>query len=340
MSNESNGGWMTKRIFVATAVFIFALVAIFAVSDVFIEPAASREPASVPSNYTALSACEKQDVLWSHIQQTKYTKLPAYRTLGLLQALAMGRQEVSIKGSHYHDFAPVGWRKFLHGRASIAKVKIVPVENKYSGLFQGADCGLLRLSLTSAVAGPRPVAPGLALKVLLDGVESVNVSALVSLDGQGHDFNFFKYPYSNIVPVGEALGQKLVHRIFLSASPYPEELKAQEFAEVDQRGNKVANVVTPRQLFFIPQDLGFSSKEHEVRDDFAKIPVNTALFEIRAAPDKYNNFNYGDYTPEMVSEFLKESIPVAHIVTTSEFIASAFGDDGIFFRHQFRNKKE
>jgi len=327
---------MKKRT-ISFAVLAFALLATYTLVDFIIEPPPSRLPASVPNNYESMKACEKQAVLWGKIKETVHGVYPAYRSLGPLQLLAMSKQEVATKGKHHEDFAPEGWKKYLHSRASIATVKIVPTGNKYTGVFQGADCALLRLSLTSAVTGSRPVAPGLALKVLRDGTPSSNVSALVSLDGQGKDFNFFKNPMSNIVPIGGQIGQKLVHKIFLSASNYPEELLSSELATTDVHGVAIKDAVSPRQIFFVPNpDLKSASESHEVREDFAKIPEGTLIYKIYAVPEKYRDFDYGQYTPEKVPEILKEAEPVADIVTTSVFIASEFGDDGIFFRHQLR----
>jgi hypothetical protein len=330
---------MTKRT-ISFAVLIIALVATYAIVDLVVEPPGNRLPASLPGNYESMKACEKQDVLWGKIQESAYKELPAYREFGIFQLIAMSKQEVDIKGKNYSDFAPEGWRKYLHGRASIAKTKIVPVAgSKYTGVFQGADCALLRISLTYKPEGSRPVAPGLALKVLRDGNYSTNVSALVSLDGQKKEFNFFKFPMSNIVPIGNSFGQKIVHKIFLTASSYPEELGIRELGEFDAHGAKVENAVSPRQLFFVPgRSVSFASEQHDVRLDFAKIPTGTLIYQIYAAPEKYINFNYGNYKPEMAADFLKESEHVADLVTTSAFTASAFGDDGIFFRHQLRPK--
>lgn len=329
-----------KKRSISFGVIAVALVATYLLVDTIIEPPATREPASVPSNYEAMKACEKQDVLWTKIKETAYTELPAYRSLGVLQLIAMSKQEVATKGRHRSDFAPEGWKKFLHGRASIAKVKIVPVTNsKYTGVFQGADCALLRLSLTSATTMGRPVAPGLALKVLRDGTFSSNVSSLVSLDGQEDNYNFFEYPMSNIVPVGHSMGQKMVHKIFLTATKYPEELLASDMSSVDAHGVTIKENRSPRQIFFFPnKDLKFPTTAHEVRADFATIPAGTVIYQIYALSDKYKDFDYSDYTPEKVKEFQKDSEHIADVVTTSEFVSSAFGDDGIFFRHQLRPK--
>jgi hypothetical protein len=221
----------------------------------------------------------------------------------------------------------------------MAKIKVVSLSPKYTGVFQGADCGLLRLSLTYRAAGERPVAPGLALKVLRDGSPSANISALVSLEGQGKDFNFFKNPMSNIVPISDGFGQKLVHKIFRSVSGYPEELVANDMALIDAQGRKSEKVVSPRQIFFIPKaDLKFSSDEHDVREDILSIPAGSTIYQLHILADKYLDYDYSKYSPTDVEKFVKESEHVADLVTTSEFLASEFGDDGIFFRHQIRPK--
>lgn len=320
------------------AVFCAAVVTYLFVDDMT-EPPALRAPASIPGDYETLGACEKQDLLWERITESIHQQLPPNREFGALQLMAMTKQHLSHKGNHVSDFAPDGWKKYIHGRGVVAKVKIVPAQaHAYTGLFQGADCGLLRLSLTYRVTKSRPVAPGLALKVLRDGAPSANVSALVSLDGQGRDFNFFKYPMSNIVPIGKDFGQKAVSFVFGRYSRFPEELLVDDFAAVDARGAKIAGAAAPRQLFFVPNpSLNFASNvEHDPREDILRIPAGTLLYKVYAVPEKRRSFDYAQYGPGEVSAFLKESLPIADIVTTSEFLASSFGDDGLFFRHQLR----
>lgn len=327
---------MKKSVVIASV----CLVSAFSLTTYFLmdsEPSSPRSPASIPGNYESLKACDKQDIIWSEVEKTQYKSLPEYKKFGLPQILGMSIQKLSVKGNLHADFAPQGWKKYLHRRGVMAKVEIVPKSRKYTGIFEGAECALLRLSLTYRPVGERPVAPGLALKVLRDGQPSANVSALVSLDGQDKDFNFFKNPMSNIVPTGTSLGQKLVHKLFKRVSHYPEELVVEDMASLDSQGEKEQSVVSPRQLFFIPNEtLKFSSEEHEVREDIMTIPEGTIVYKIYAVTEKYKDFNYGEYTPEKVTEFLKESEYVGDIVSTSRFLASDFGDDGIFFKHQIR----
>lgn len=321
-----------------TLTFCLLLAGVFAVLKFDSSAESPRAPASIPHNYEALTGCEKQDALWDKIQSSIYKDLPDYKKLGLPQLVGMGMQALKLKGNLQSDYAPDGWKKYLHRRAAIAKVKILSVSGKYTGIFQGADCALLRLSLTYKTAGSKPVAPGIALKVLRDRVPSANVSALVSLDGQGKDFNFFKNPMSNIVPTGKDIGQKLVHGMFSRTSKYPEELVLQHMAEISSLGKKSSRIVTPRQLFFVPAKSvkSFSSNEHDVRDDFLSIPEGTVIYHLYALSEKYKNFDYSNYTPDMVAKFVTESEHIADIISTSEFAASEFGDDGIFFRHQLR----
>jgi hypothetical protein len=327
---------MKKKLLLALLAVSTFVVLIFSWVEFMVEPPGTRAPAS-PSNYDGLGACQKQDLLWEKVKATSYQELPDFRKFGALELLALSRQEIALKGRHPSDFAPQGWKKLIHGRGALAKVKIVPRNQRYTGIFQGADCALLRLSITFKPSGNKPVAPGLALKVLRDGAGSANISALVSLSGQEKDFNFFKFPLSNIVPTGHDFGQKIVHKIFSKVSGSPEELLANDMAKIDSHGQASREIVAPRQLFFVPQEgLKFASEEHDVRKDFLTIPAQTTIYRIHAASERERGFDYANYTPETAATFLKDSDYIADVVTTSEFIASEFGDDGIFFRHELK----
>ncbi|MFP5386177.1 MAG: hypothetical protein ACLGHN_08870 [Bacteriovoracia bacterium] len=320
----------------ALILLLIGVLTSYGAFELFTETHIPRSPASMPEHYESLTACEKQDVLWEKIISSRHQELPQYSKFGIIQLFKMSRQAIAEKGSLHSDFAPPGWKKYLHRRGVVAKVKLVPVNNLYSGVFKGGECSLLRLSLTYRPNGSKPVAPGLAFKVLRSGAPSANVSALVSLDGQDKDFNFFKHPMSNIVPVVDKLGQNLVHRIFRKVSGYPEELDVSDMASIDAQGKKTEDVKSPRQLFFVPAGPTFSSDEHDVREDLLTIAEGTTVYHLYALKDNYRNFNYADYKQEDVEKFVKDSIHVADIVTTSEFVASEFGDEGIFFRHQLR----
>lgn len=67
-------------------------------------------------------------------------------------------------------------------------------------------------------------------------------------------------------------------------------------------------------------------------------PHRVLGYKLYVAPEKYVDFDYSEFKAEDVSKFINESVHVADIVSFSEFVASEFGDDEIFFRHQFRAK--
>ncbi len=288
--------------------------------DLLIEPPGIRSPASYPENYESLKSCEKQNILWTEIKKTKYTVLPELRDFGFLQFAAMSRQEISLKGYRQSDFAPAGWKKYIHGRGAVAQVKFISKSNSYTGIFSGAECGLIRLSVTYKPSGSKAVAPGLALKIFRDKVSSANISALVSIDGQYKDFNIFKNSMSNIVPEGSGVGAKLVQRVFKKVSSYPEEILLEHMAQIDVRGLTSEQPKAPRQVFFVPDDkIHFSSDEHDFREDLLKIPTETKIYSVLALSADGKTKDY-----------------IGDIATTSEFLASEFGDDGLFFKHQFR----
>ncbi len=292
----------------------------------------------LPNNYKTLEGCKKQEILWDEIKRTEHRGNPKLNKFGFFDLLGMFMQKLSKKTTVYSDVAEKGWKKYLHPYGSIAKVKIVPVEgHNYTGLFDGADCGLMRLSLTYRVTKKRPFAPGLALKILRDGSHSANVSALYAMEGQGENHNFFENPLSNIVPIGRSFGHKVVHAIFERISDYPEELLVNDFGEYGANGEKVSSPNFPRQIFFVPnENLKFDKKSHDYRKDLATIPTGTTVYKIYAAPDDRKDFNYYNYEIPDIEKFVEKSKYIGDIVTTSKFVASKFGDKRILFKHQTR----
>lgn len=84
-------------------------------------------------------------------------------------------------------------KKLIHSVGSVAQVKFVPTDNKegYTGLFNGADHGLIRLSIAAKPKYNKPTPegaevnfiPGFGLKLFKDGLPSSNVVAMYAVDG-------------------------------------------------------------------------------------------------------------------------------------------------------------
>jgi hypothetical protein len=290
----------------------------------------------LPTEYESWSAAQKQDFLWNkRILQSKYDELPALKKIdvaGLFSTI------LKIKMDRLSDEAPAEWKKAIHAHGSVAKVKFVPTpDTPFTGLFKGADYSLLRLSVTGDPAA-RGFAPGLALKLFVDGQPSENVSALVSLSGQGKNYNFFAHEFSNIVPEEKNLGPKLINLIFRRVSKYPRRLYLQGFGEIDQKGHKESAPYYPYRIFLVPNaKVQFAeSPPHDFRHDLATIASGTSLFSVYAvAPNRVGDDATVDAADAIEQPgYRKNAQCIGYIETTSEFVSSFYGDSRLFFRHQ------
>jgi len=71
--------------------------------------------------------------------------------------------------------------KYIHSVGAVGKVKFVPTHSTFSGIFKGANYGLIRLS--AAIEPTDYLAPGMGLKFLRDGMDSANLVSMYSLNG-------------------------------------------------------------------------------------------------------------------------------------------------------------
>lgn len=112
---------------------------------------------------------------------------------------------------------------------SVAQVKFVPVPNneQYTGIFEGADYGIIRLSVAkkpdtsknTATGAKNNFTPGFGLKFLRDGQQSANLVAMYSVDGQ-ESWNFFKNDFSNHIGAPQDFGLQILAKKFATATPF------------------------------------------------------------------------------------------------------------------------
>ena len=268
-------------------------------------------PASL--EYRTWSVERKLNFIWSRIAASEYADLPPFQPIDVLGLLFTPLRK---KMDDRVDESPAGWRKAIHAHGTVAQVEYVSdnQDHPYTGLWKGAT-GLVRLSITGEPT-KRGFAPGLALKMLVAGQDSANFSALYALNGQGQDHNFFAHPLSNIVPVVNELGPQLINGIFRRVTRYPTKLSLQDFGTFDQAGNAINSPNSPAQISLVPE-IQFASDPHDFRTDLTPIPAGTKLFTV------------------MVSDSHQR---IGHLITKSKFVASAYGDRQLFFRHhRFRD---
>jgi hypothetical protein len=287
----------------------------------------------LPDDYQSWQAKQKQDFLWNNrILQSKYDELPPLKKIDIAGLFLTA---LKTKMDRQHDEAPPKWKKAIHAHGSVAKIKFVSTEDtSFTGLFKGVDHGFLRVSVTGDPAD-RGVAPGLAIKFLVDGQSSGNFSALVSLTGQGKNYNLFSNEFSNIVPVVQSVGPIIINLIFSRVTRYPTKLYLEDMGKFDQYGQVEIKPHYPSQLFLIPNPkIKFSQAPHDFRKDLITISSGTQLFSIYAVdPQKVDDKLMGK------PEYRQKAQIIGHFIATSEFISSFYGDSQLFFRHQrFQNR--
>ena len=294
----------------------------------------ARDFGPLPIDYQSWTAEQKQQFLWEdRILPSQYKKLPPLKPIDVM---GLFRTALRKKMNRQADEVPEPWEKAVHAHGSVAKIKFVSAANTpFTGLFQEADYGLLRMSLTGEPS-KRGVAPGVAIKLLVDGHHSENVSALVSLTGQGQNYNVFANEFSNIVAPSRQIGPKLVNLIFMRVSRFPTKLSLKDWAIVNQYGEPVTNPLAPFQIFLVPNpNIRFVSRApHDFRDDMATLDSDTRLFTVYALdPRRGNELKLEPAKVRSLSQC------IGYIDTTSEFVSSFYGDRCLFFRHQrFRRR--
>lgn len=105
-------------------------------------------------------------------------------------------------------------------------------------------------------------------------------------------------------------------------------------AEHNTKGEKSEDVNAPVQIFFVPnEDISFDESKHDIREDFLSLKSDTTLYKVYALErsEKYSNFS--SYEIKNIPKHIEDSKLIGEIVLTSPFIASKFGDTGIFFKH-------
>jgi len=274
----------------------------------------------VVSLVLAATRQEKLENVMSKIRSSKYEVLELWHDQDVtnpVNLLAFSFEDMTVSFDRASDELPEGRRKLIHPLGSVAAVEFKSYSNKYSGLFRGADSCLARLS-TAVNPKIDNFVPGMALKCFIDGESpSGNIITMNSVDGQGKNFMFFDKNFSNIIPAPTATGTKLLgNLVFKRASKCPSWISTFGFAAVDQTGQKADSAAWPIKLILKPNQSLVTSYP-DFRFQLKDFPASTKLWDV-----------YGsDYAGGVKEEL------IGSIVTTSEFVASEYGDNVLFFQH-------
>jgi hypothetical protein len=293
----------------------------------------SGDSVASTNGYERMSGCDKQDYLWQEkLLPTEYRDKPGLNFGGWRDLIGLLKAPTSVLNlaqtfDNVSDEMPVGKPKIVHAFGSVAKVIFKSSKtHPYTGLFAADEvCGLARLS----VAGS-PLAigftPGMALKLFVDGKPSVNIEVMNSLEGQGSDWNFFARSMTNSLPRtrislmdSKTVLLKVAERALARVKPDPLYLPVTPFAEIDVEGARIEHPIAPRVIVFSPLEapnaVFRNNEDQDFRDVLAKIPVGTPIYEV-----------YG-------LDASNKRVLIGTLETASPFVASQYGDQRLFFRH-------
>ena len=191
--------------------------------------------------------------LWAEISATanKSDKFPEGLALAEIFVESM-EPTFTTKG----DAMDSGWfgarKKLIHSVGTVGKVKFVPATSDFSGIFKGAEHGLIRFSSASKPEKDGHIGPGIGLKFLRDGIDSANLVAMFGVEGTPGDWNFFSKDFTTIIGSSDDFKLKLLAEKFSTATDLIQVSGLSDMAMYSENGRKAYKTVAPFSLRFSP----------------------------------------------------------------------------------------
>ncbi len=291
----------------------------------------------IPAEYNSWDACDKQELLWSNgVLRTEYASgsVPA---LTAVDKMALVNKIIWDKDVIDQDVAPAGSTLPIHANGAMAKAKFVATAgHPFTGIFQGSECGLLRMSVSGDPADAG-FEPGLTWKAFVDGQPSENVHGLYPLSGQGDNHDIFANELSHYVKI-KALEALTAKAGFTKAINKSNELTAGDMAAINQDGSAVAAAKAPTQVYFVPTaDVKghFDTAAHDFRDDLTSLTEGTEVYDVYATDQAIKTSIWSWKQARYERERRDSAVKVGSIVMDSAFKTSQFGDNGVYFKQQY-----
>ena len=108
-------------------------------------------------------------------------------------------------------------------------------------------------------------------------------------------------------------------------------------AKIKQDGQSVSSVKAPTQVYFVPRAEVrslFSTAAHDFRNDLVTLNAGTTLYDVYATSMEVKTSIIPSTNRSYAQQRRSSAVKVGELELTSPFIASAFGDSGVFFKHQ------
>jgi len=226
------------------------------------------------------------------------------------------QESVRVSFDVVSDIFPSDRTKYIHSVGVVAPIvwKAMPGVT-YGGLFEsGVSYGLMRFSSANE-PGKSGFTPGVGVKLLRDGKPSANFVAMPSLDGQKcEETNFFSKTFSNHVPTTSSFVLGIIAKKFWQASYCPQTVGLSHMAD--------GSTNFPFQIQLVPNvnvECPCQDYTQCLANLASDLTPGKALFDVFALANPQS-------APEKIAEItIGESAPVA----------SKFGDEQLFFKHQY-----
>lgn len=197
------------------------------------------------------------------------------------------------------DVVPADYTKGMHQHGVMAKVKFKPVAgNPTPGLFQGADHGLLRLSL-AAEARQERLPAGTVVEGLRRWQAFAQRRGPAKLDWSGAELQFLRQ--RAVADVDAGLVDSL-QVLFAAVSLKPTQLRVDHLAKIKQDGQSVSSVKAPTQVYFVPRAEVrslFSTAAHDFRNDLVTLNAGTTLYDVYAHLDGGQDLDHPVHQPQL-----------------------------------------
>ena len=108
-------------------------------------------------------------------------------------------------------------------------------------------------------------------------------------------------------------------------------------AEITQKGVPVLTPKAPTQIYFVPRPevkTKFSTAAHDFRYDLATLGAGSKLYDVYATSMEIKTSIIPSTNLSYAQQRRASAKKIGELELTSPLIVSAFGDSGVFFKHQ------
>ena len=223
--------------------------------------------------------------------------------------------------------------KSIHKRGLVFQAKYVSIPNTfgYTGIFKtGWNYAIARFSYPTPPSLGGNIFHGFAMKFLLDNQPSVNFIALHQIDG-ADSFNLFRFSYSNLIASPSSFGLKVGLQSFRMAKYLAQDKWFASSEETDPlyltidpmaKVNGNDDYKAPHSIVCVPSD--------EIKNIYSSTGKDIDTTDFRKV---LNRKGKDAKVFDVYAEKVDTSSKIGEIYAVSDFVASSFGDQQLFFQH-------